>query len=345
MARITDYRTPKSLACTETRVCMHCVVPYAIQSEGITKWRRVVRTGVNEKVEFSPTDWVREHTEWSPGAHIDLELGPDMVRQYSLCGEPGDMRSWQVCVLHQPDGRGGSTYVHHRLREGDSITVRRPRNNFPLVEASRYLFVAGGIGITPILSMIPSVDQAGAEWSLVYGGRRLRNMAFADDLKRTHGDRVTLVPQDIHGRIDLARILAGVTSATAVYVCGPEALMVAVEAMAAELDIVGEVHLERFTPKTQTDGRVLDAFEVEFVRTGITVSVAPDQSILDAARAVGIPAPFSCSEGTCGTCETNIVSGRADHRDSILSPEEQQENTTLMICVSRAACSKIRLDL
>lgn len=177
------------------------------------------------------------------------------------------------------------------------------------------------------------------------GGRRLRNMAFADDLKRTHGDRVTLVPQDIHGRIDLARILAGVTSATAVYVCGPEALMVAVEVMAAELDIVGEVHLERFTPKTQTDGRVLDAFEVEFVRTGITVSVAPDQSILDAARAVGIPAPFSCSEGTCGTCETNIVSGRADHRDSILSPEEQQENTTLMICVSRAACSKIRLDL
>jgi ferredoxin-NADP reductase len=287
----------------------------------------------------------RDLPGWSPGSHIDLELGPDMVRQYSLCGEPSDLRSWQLCVLHQPDGRGGSTYVHHELREGESITVRGPRNNFPLVEASQYLFIAGGIGITPILSMITSVDQAGAEWSLVYGGRSQRNMAFADDLKRAHRDRVTLVPQDAHGLIDLARILAGVTSTTAVYVCGPEALLCAVEATAAELDNVGEIHLERFTPKTQTDAPVLDNFEVEFARTGITVTVGPDQSILEAARAVGIPAPFSCSEGTCGTCETDIVSGRADHRDSVLSPAEQEENSTLMICVSRAACPKIRLDL
>lgn len=287
----------------------------------------------------------RDFPEWSPGSHIDLELGPDMVRQYSLCGEPSDRRSWQLCVLHQPDGRGGSTHVHHELREGDSITVRGPRNNFHLVEASRYLFIAGGIGITPLLSMITSVDQAGAEWSLIYGGRSSRNMAFADDLKRAHRDRVTLVPEDTHGLIDLARILAGVTSTTAVYACGPEALLCALEAMAAELDNVGEIHMERFTPKTQPDAPVLDNFEVEFVRTGITVSVGPDQSILDAARAVGIPAPFSCSEGTCGTCETNIVSGRADHRDSVLSPVEQEENSTLMICVSRAACPKIRLDL
>jgi ferredoxin-NADP reductase len=287
----------------------------------------------------------RDLPEWSPGSHVDLELGPDMVRQYSLCGDPGDLRSWRLCVLHVPDGRGGSTYIHHQLREGDSIAVRGPRNNFRLVEASQYLFIAGGIGITPILPMITSIHQAGAEWSLVYGGRSSRNMAFADDLKSAHHDRVTLVPQDTHGLIDLASILAGVTSTTAVYACGPEALLCAVEAMAAERDNVGEIHLERFMPKAQTDPPVLDNFEVEFVRTGITISVGPDQSILDAARAVGIPASFSCSEGTCGTCETNIVSGRADHRDSVLSPEEQEEHSTLMICVSRAACPKISLDL
>ncbi|MFC9556774.1 PDR/VanB family oxidoreductase [Rhodococcus sp. NPDC056960] len=287
----------------------------------------------------------RDLPEWTPGSHIDLVLGPDMVRQYSLSGEPGDLRSWQVSVLHQPDGRGGSTRIHHEFREGESIAVRGPRNNFHLVAASRYLFIAGGIGITPLLPMITSVHRTGAEWSLVYGGRSRRNMAYADDLKQAHGERVTLLPADVHGRIDLARILAGVTSDTAVYVCGPEGLLCAVEAMAAELDNVGEVHLERFTPKTPMDAPVLEHFEVEFVRSGITVSVGPDQTILDAARAVGIPAPFSCSEGTCGTCETNIVSGLADHRDSVLSPAEQEENSTLMICISRAACPQIKLDL
>jgi ferredoxin-NADP reductase len=286
----------------------------------------------------------RDLPAWSPGSHIDLELGAGIVRQYSLCGDLGDLRSWQLCVLHLPDGRGSSR-VHHELQEGQGITVRGPRNNFRLVEAPRYLFIAGGIGITPILPMIASVDQAGAEWSLVYGGRSAPNMAFADNLKRAHPDRVTLVPQDTHGLIDLARVLGSASSDTEIYVCGPEALLCAVEAMAADLDNVGEIHVERFTPKTQTEPPVLANFEVEFARTGITVSVEPDQSILDAARAVGIPAPFSCSEGTCGTCETNIVSGLADHRDSVLSSAEQDENSTLMICVSRAACPKITLDL
>ncbi|MEN0134159.1 MAG: PDR/VanB family oxidoreductase [Rhodococcus sp. (in: high G+C Gram-positive bacteria)] len=287
----------------------------------------------------------RDLPGWTPGSHIDVVLGPDMIRQYSLCGEPGDRRSWQVSVLYQPDGRGGSARLHHEVHEGESVTVRGPRNNFHLVDAPRYLFIAGGIGITPFLPMITSVERAGAKWSLIYGGRSRRNMAFADGLKQAHRDRVTLVPADIDGRIDLPRILAGATPDTAVYVCGPESLLCAAEEIAAELDNIGEIHLERFTPKTRTDAPVLDEFEVEFVRSGITVSVGSDQSILDAARAVGIPAPFSCSEGTCGTCETNIVSGSADHRDSVLSPTEQEENSTLMICISRAACPKLKLDL
>jgi ferredoxin-NADP reductase len=287
----------------------------------------------------------RDVPRWSPGSHVDLILGPDLVRQYSLCGDPDDLRSWQISVLYQPEGNGGSTHVHRELREGDQVTVRGPRNNFALVEASRYLFIAGGIGITPLLPMIASVDRDAADWSLTYVGRSLPRMAFADDLKSAHPDRVTVVPRDTGGRIDLARILAGTTPSTAIYVCGPETLLSAAEAIAADLDGVGRIHVERFTPKSLVDGFAVDEFEVEFVRTGITVSVGPEGSILGAARAVGIPAPFSCSEGTCGTCETDIVSGQADHRDSVLTPEEQDENRTLMICVSRAACPKIRLDL
>ncbi|WP_326568865.1 PDR/VanB family oxidoreductase [Amycolatopsis rhabdoformis] len=287
----------------------------------------------------------RDLPAWTPGSHIDLVLGPDLVRQYSLCGKPADTRSWQVSVLHQPDGRGGSAHVHQELSEGERIAVRGPRNNFRLVDAPRYLFIAGGIGITPILPMIESVDQAGAEWSLTYGGRSRGNMAYAVELHQTHGDGVTLVPEDTHGRIDLAGLLTDVTPGTAVYVCGPEGLLCAVEALAAELGILDQIHVERFTPKEQTDAPVRDNFEVEFARSGVTISVGPDESILEAARAVGVLAPFSCSEGTCGTCETTIVSGRADHRDSVLSPAEREENSTLMICISRAACPKLTLDL
>ncbi|MGD9985590.1 PDR/VanB family oxidoreductase [Pseudonocardia sp.] len=287
----------------------------------------------------------RDVPEWTPGSHIDLVLAPDLVRQYSLCGDPGDLRSWQVSVLFEPDGRGGSARIHRELREGDRLVVRGPRNNFRLVEACDYLFVAGGIGITPLLPMIGSVDRRGAEWSLVYGGRSRDTMAFADDLAWMHGPRVNLVPEDTHGRIDLAAALGAATSGTAVYVCGPEGLLGAVETMAAELDIADRVHVERFTPRTLVDAPAPATFDVEFVRSAITVSVGPDQSILDAARAVGVLAPFSCSEGTCGTCETTIVSGRADHRDSVLSAAEREENSTLMICISRAACPTIRLDL
>lgn len=283
--------------------------------------------------------------EWSAGSHIDVELECDMIRQYSLCGERRDHRAWQICVLHQPDGRGGSTYVHEVLSEGDMLTVAGPRNNFELVEAARYLFIAGGIGITPILPMIESAEESGADWTLIYGGRSPRTMAFKNELAETYGERVVLVPEDKHGPIELNRILSEVRPDTAVYACGPESLLRAVEAIAADSDDIDQVHIERFTPKSQANAPVMDDFEVEFVKSGITVNVGPQQSILDAARAVGIPAPFSCSEGTCGTCETNIVSGKADHRDSVLSAEEQAENSTLMICVSRSACSKLKLDL
>lgn len=287
----------------------------------------------------------RDFPEWSPGSHIDLQLGPEMTRQYSLCGEQADRRSWQICVLHQPDGRGGSARVHRDLQEGDTLAVRGPRNNFELVPAERYLFIGGGIGITPLLSMIETVASVGAQWSLVYGGRSAQNMAFAEVLKSTYGDRVHLIPQDTDGLIDLPTVLSTADPSTAVYACGPESLLSAVETFASTADNISRVHVEHFAPRSLVDSPARDSFEVEFVQSGVSATIGPDASILDAAHAAGIMVPYSCSEGTCGTCETNIISGEADHRDAVLSVEEREKNSTLMICVSRAACPKLRLDI
>lgn len=157
---------------------------------------------------------------WEPGAHIDVVLGPDLERQYSLCGDPTDRRAWRIAVLREPDGRGGSAHVHGRLGEGDTVRVRGPRNHFALAPAPRYRFVAGGIGITPILPMLAAAEAAGAEWSLLYGGRTRGSMAFTEELGR-YGARVTLAPQDETGLLDLAPVLDRVPEGTLVYCCGP----------------------------------------------------------------------------------------------------------------------------
>ncbi|GCB44144.1 flavodoxin reductases (ferredoxin-NADPH reductases) family 1 [Streptomyces sp. NL15-2K] len=160
--------------------------------------------------------------EWQPGAHVDLILRADLVRQYSLCGDPGDRSRLQVAVLREPKSRGGSSYVHDELSEGESVRIRGPRNNFPLVKAKRYLFIAGGIGITPILPMVAAVDARGADWRLVYGGRTRASMAFGETLQRAYGDRVSLRPQDEYGLLDLPSLLGKPQRRTAVYSCGPE---------------------------------------------------------------------------------------------------------------------------
>ncbi|WBB52948.1 ferredoxin reductase [Verrucosispora sp. WMMD573] len=157
---------------------------------------------------------------WSPGAHLDLELGPGLVRQYSLCGDPADRATLRVAVQLEPQGRGGSRHVHERLTPGATVRVRGPRNNFPLVAAARYLFVAGGIGITPIRPMVADADAAGADWRLVYGGRSRATMAFADALREKYGDRVRLFPQDETGLLDLDELLGQPVDGL-VYCCGP----------------------------------------------------------------------------------------------------------------------------
>ncbi|MFD9462308.1 PDR/VanB family oxidoreductase [Streptomyces sp. NPDC060027] len=280
-----------------------------------------------------------ELPSWEPGAHIDVVLGPDLERQYSLCGDPTDRRAWRIAVLREPDGRGGSAYVHGQLAEGDLVHVRGPRNHFALAPASRYRFVAGGIGITPILPMLAAAEAAGAEWSLLYGGRTRGSMAFTGELGR-FGDRVTLAPQDETGLLDLAPVLDEVPEGTLVYCCGPGPLLDAVE----ERCPAGPLHVERFRPKPGQEGGET-GFEVVLDRSGRTLNVAPGVSVLDTVRAAGVEVLFSCTEGTCGTCETDVLEGTPDHRDSVLTDEEREAGGTMLICVSRCRGKRLVLDL
>ncbi|MEV0204350.1 PDR/VanB family oxidoreductase [Streptomyces sp. NPDC050788] len=276
---------------------------------------------------------------WEPGAHVDVVLGPELERQYSLCGDPADRSAWRIAVLREPEGRGGSARVHEQLGEGDKVRVRGPRNHFRLEPATRYRFVAGGIGITPILPMLAAAEAAGAEWTLLYGGRTRNSMAFTRELAR-YGDRVTLCPQDESGLLDLDAVTADLPEGTLVYCCGPGPLLDAVEVCCP----ADRLRVERFTPKEQPVG-VNGEFEVELAQSGRTVTVAPDVSVLDAVRAAGVEVLYSCTEGTCGTCETDVLDGTPDHRDSVLTDAERESGETMMICVSRCRGKRLVLDL
>ncbi len=281
---------------------------------------------------------------WQPGAHVDLLLGNGMERQYSLCGDPADRTTWQIAVLREAAGRGGSAYVHDWLPTGSALHVRGPRNNFPLRPAAGYRFVAGGIGITPILPMLRAADAAGARWSLLYGGRRRASMAFADELAARFAGRVLLRPQDETGLLDLPDYLGSPQPDTAVYCCGPGPLLDAVSHYCAESGWP-EPALERFQPQQPDAAAVNRPFELVLSRSGLTLTVPPDASVLETVRAAGVAVLYSCTEGTCGTCETDVLDGVPDHRDSLLTADERAAGETMMICVSRCRGNRLVLDL
>ncbi|HEY4460671.1 MAG TPA: PDR/VanB family oxidoreductase [Pseudonocardiaceae bacterium] len=282
--------------------------------------------------------------DWAPGSHIDLVLPNGMTRQYSLCGDRWDAHHYRIGVLRETQGRGGSAYIHDDLRVGDAVGIGGPRNNFGLVPARRYLFIAGGIGITPLIPMIVQAELIGVPWRLLYGGRTRSSMAFLDELAR-YGDRVTVLPQDVHGLLDLPTWLAeAAREQSTVYVCGPGPLLDAVESRCAGWP-AGKLRTERFVPREQGVPIRTTAFEVELARSGGTVTVNPDTSVLDAVRTAGVAVLSSCRAGTCGTCETAVLGGVADHRDSILTDVERTEQDRMFVCVSRACSDRLVLDL
>lgn len=300
--------------------------------------RTVVAEGV-VAVELRHPDG-RDLDAWTPGAHIDLLLGEGLVRQYSLCGDPGDRSLWRIAVRREPEGRGGSRHVHDVLSENDQVEVSPPRNNFPLRPAARYLFLAGGIGITPILPMLAEATTAGAGWELHYAGRDSASMPFSQKLIAAYGDRVALHPGDTHGLMDLDALLSDVAPETLVYCCGPESLLRAVEQRRPT------VHVERFAPVDAAHAVPNQEFDVDLKSTGRTLTVPADRSLLDVLETAGVDVLSSCREGTCGTCETTVVDGVVDHRDSLLTADERAANDTMFICVSRAAGGRrLVLDL
>ncbi|MFF5441344.1 PDR/VanB family oxidoreductase [Streptomyces achromogenes] len=274
---------------------------------------------------------------WEPGAHVDLVLPSGLVRQYSLCGDPADTSAYTLATRLVADGRGGSREVHEQLAEGMELEVRGPRNRFPLVAAPAYVFVAGGIGITPILPMLRALPD-GTEWRLLYGGRTRASMPFLDEVAKLAGDRLTVVAEDEDGRPDLAALFAGTAEGTAVYCCGPEGLMAAVERALPE---GATLHLERFAPGTAAGADA--AFEVELRRSGRTVTVPAGSSVLAAVRRELPGTAYSCEQGFCGTCQQRVLEGEVEHRDELLTDAERHDS--MLICVSRARGDRLVLDM
>lgn len=287
--------------------------------------------------------------DWAPGSHIDLLLENGLTRQYSLCGPLDQPTEWHVAVLRNVEGGGGSAFVHDVLTAGSTVRVRGPRNHFALAEAADYLFVAGGIGITPIVAMIRRAVQVGATWTLLFGGRRKASMAFVQQLQALSDDsrgrgRVIVWPEDSFGLLPLREHLTEPVDGRLVYCCGPEPLIHAVEEATSAWP-PGTLRVERFTPVTVGDPVRTEEFEVELIQSGRTIVVRPDQSVLEAVEETGVAVLSSCREGTCGTCETGVLAGTPDHRDSILTAQEQAAGDVMMICVSRSIGPRLSLEL
>lgn len=278
---------------------------------------------------------------WQPGAHIDVLLPNGDARQYSLCGTPGSP-TWRIGVLREDDGRGGSTWIHDHALEGATLRVAGPRNHFEFTpeRGTRYLFIAGGIGITPISAMVEAASAAGVDYRLEYAGRSRSTMALLS-LEREHPGRVSVHAADEGQRLDLVELFATLPPFTTTYCCGPARLIEAVEAAARGR----QLKVERFEPKQLGAPVLAEPFEVELMCSGLELEVPPERSILDVVEEAGVLVLSSCREGTCGTCEVRVMAGEVDHRDSILTPDEQDANDVMYICVSRSASPKLTLEL
>jgi ferredoxin-NADP reductase len=286
---------------------------------------------------------------WHPGAHLDIHLPSGKIRQYSLCGEPSERATYRIAVRRIPDGGGGSIEVHDGLRVGSQITTHGPRNAFPLTvpgygsPAQRFRFIAGGIGITPILPMLGLAARLGVEWSMVYVGRSVESLPFIDEVLR-FGDRVQIRTDDVHGLPTADELLGLCPDGTTVYACGPAPMLTAIRDRLKGRDDV-ELHFERFAAAPVVDGT---EFTVTIASTGATIQVAADETLLAALQRKGVAAPYSCQQGFCGTCRTQLLDGTnsvVQHRDTLLTQPERDAGV-MLTCVSRAEPGgHLRLDL
>ena len=284
---------------------------------------------------------------WMPGAHIDVECGnPDISRQYSLCGDPDDPHTLEIAVLRETESRGGSSWIHDTVKPGDRLRIRGPRNHFRFDEGvRRAIFIAGGIGITPIIAMARRAKALGIDYELHYSGRSRSSMACLDELSALHGERLHVYARDEGKRADYAALLATPAEGTRVYACGPVRLLEALEQCCAAWP-EDTLRVEHFhTTRGSLDPSKEKAFEVELKDSGLVVQVAADQTLLAALRGANIDVQSDCGEGLCGSCEVRVLAGEVDHRDVVLTRSEREANNKMMACCSRAACGRLVLEL
>jgi len=291
---------------------------------------------------------------FTAGAHIDIELpvrdteGHCMVRQYSLCNDPSEKDRYVVAVGRDPNSRGGSEWLHDGLAVGDTLRIGTPRNHFQLVEnAPHSVLVAGGIGITPLLAMARRLSRLGKRWTLYYCARTPERAAFLSQLRALPGEVIPVFDGVPGGKpIELPKVLAQAPADAHLFCCGPASLMEAFERAAAARP-EHQIHVEWFkpraTPAASTEGD--RAFEIMLARSGLQLQVPGAKSILDVLVDAGISVPHSCCDGVCGTCETRVIEGIPDHRDSVLFGDEAKTTERIMVCVSRCKGSHLTLDL
>jgi ferredoxin-NADP reductase len=273
---------------------------------------------------------------WHPGAHLDIHLPSGRIRQYSLCGDPGRTDEYRIAVRRIPSGGGGSIEVHDALPVGSTVTTSGPRNAFPLSvpgygsPTQRLRFIAGGIGITPILPMLGMAERLGIDWSMIYVGRSADSIPFLDEVRRFSA-RTEIRTDDVHGIPAADELLGECPDGTTVYACGPAEMITTVRQRLIGRDDV-ELHFERFAAPPVVDG---EPFTVTVASTGADVSVAADETLLAALRRAGVAAPYSCQQGFCGTCRTHVLNGVVQHRDTLLTTPER-DSGMMLTCVSRA---------
>lgn len=287
---------------------------------------------------------------WEPGAHIDVYVPDGSTRQYSLCGDPHDLSSYDIAVLRERDGRGGSAYIHDELRVGDRLLVTRPKQGFALEEAPFHALVAGGVGITPIMAFAEHMDREGLPFQLTYGGRSQASMAFCNRLGGL-GDRVRFLAEDTDGWPDLDDVVRQLPDDGLIYVCGPLALLRAVEkAVEAvhgpDADVVRfELFSRAGVEPKESVPLDRDHYELVLTESGHTLRLKPDANILETVLALGIEVENDCRDGICGSCVTEVVSGTVDHQDLVLTKKEQAAMDTMMICCSKPTCDRLELKL
>jgi tetrachlorobenzoquinone reductase len=285
---------------------------------------------------------------FTAGSHIDLHLPNGMIRSYSLVNDQRERNRYVIAVNNDAASRGGSKLIHETLRVGDIITVSLPRNNFALREdAGHSVLIAGGIGITPLLSMIRRLEALGRSWELFYAARTRLTAAFLDELRTLRPD----VHPNLHlnfdegpeaRMMDLSSIVKAALPDAHLYCCGPAPMLEAFETATVDRP-AGHVHVEYF--KAREKPAAEGGFEVKLARSNRTIAVQAGQTILDALLEAGISANYACTEGVCGTCETRVIEGMPDHRDLFLSKEEQGANKTIMICCSGSKSPTLILDI